>query len=80
MKEAGGEGRPVQVDHGDDAQIQALFERVRDEAGKLDLLVNNVYKIPNPPAWGGGYWDHPIQVWDDQVGDFAGEARLEEGY
>ena len=30
--------------------------------------MNNVYKIPSPPAWGGGFWDHPIQVWDDQVG------------
>ncbi len=68
VKEAGGEGRPVQVDHGDDDQIAALFERVRDEAGHIDLLVNNVYKVPNPPAWAGGFWDHPIQIWDDQVG------------
>src|SRR5512144_1452600 len=34
----------------------------------IDYLVNNVYKIPSPPAWGGGFWDHPIQIWDDQVG------------
>jgi NAD(P)-dependent dehydrogenase (short-subunit alcohol dehydrogenase family) len=65
---AGGEGRPVRCDHGDDAQIAALFERVRDEAGRLDVLVNNVFKIPDPPAWAGGFWDHPIQVFDDQVG------------
>jgi NAD(P)-dependent dehydrogenase (short-subunit alcohol dehydrogenase family) len=68
VTEAGGQGRAIQVDHSDDAQIEALFERVRDEAGHLDLLVNNVYKIPDPPAWGGGFWDHPIQIWDDQVG------------
>ena len=36
--------------------------------GKLDILVNNVYKIPDPPAWGGGFWDHPVSIWDDQVG------------
>lgn len=65
---AGGRGIAVAVDHGDDAQIAALFDQVRTEQGKLDILVNNVYKIPNPPAWGGGFWDHPIQVWDDQVG------------
>ena len=23
---------------------------------------------PDPPAWGGGFWDHPISIWDDQVG------------
>jgi dehydrogenase/reductase SDR family protein 1 len=68
VKEAGGEGRAVRVDHGVDADIVALFEQVRDEAGHIDLLVNNVYKIPDPPAWGGGFWDHPLQIWDDQVG------------
>ena len=65
---AGGRGIAVQTDHGDDAQIAALFDRVRSEQGKLDILVNNVYKIPDPPAWGGGFWDHPISIWDDQVG------------
>ena len=46
----------------------ALFERVKTDQGKLDILVNNVYKIPSPPAWGGGFWDHPVSIWDDQVG------------
>ncbi len=65
----GGRGIAVQCDHGDDAQIQRLFERVADEqSGRLDLLVNNVYRIPDPPVWGGGFWEHPVSVWDDQVG------------
>ncbi len=68
VTQAGGEGRAIQCDHGDDAQIAALFEKIGQEVDHIDILVNNVYKIPNPPAWGGGYWDHPIQVWDDQVG------------
>ena len=68
VTEAGGEGRAIQCDHGDDAQIEALFKRIGAEVDHIDILVNNVYKIPSPPAWGGGYWDHPIQVWDDQVG------------
>ncbi|HEY5681450.1 MAG TPA: SDR family NAD(P)-dependent oxidoreductase [Pseudomonadales bacterium] len=68
VTEAGGEGRAIQCDHGDDEQIAALFQQVKEEAGHIDILVNNVYKIPDPPAWGGGFWDHPIQVWDDQVG------------
>ena len=65
---AGGRGIPVQVDHGDDEQIASLFQRVDKESGRIDLLVNNVFKVPTPPAWGGGFWDHPLQVWDDQVG------------
>ncbi len=65
---AGGEGHGMKVDHGVDSEIEAFFDFVGKEQGKIDILVNNVYKIPNPPAWGGGFWDHPIQVWDDQVG------------
>jgi NAD(P)-dependent dehydrogenase (short-subunit alcohol dehydrogenase family) len=68
VTEAGGEGRAIQTDHGDDAAIARLFEQVRREVGRLDYLINNVYKIPDPPAWGGGFWDHPIGIWDDQVG------------
>ena len=68
VTEAGGEGRAIQCDHGNDDEIEALFKQIGEEAGRIDILVNNVYKIPSPPAWGGGYWDHPIQVWDDQVG------------
>lgn len=68
VNEAGGHGVAVQTDHGDDAQIAALFARVGSDHGRLDILVNNVYKIPDPPAWGGGFWDHPVSIWDDQVG------------
>ena len=68
VTEAGGEGRAIACDHADDGQIEALFKQIGAEVDCIDVLVNNVYKIPNPPAWGGGYWDHPIQVWDDQVG------------
>jgi NAD(P)-dependent dehydrogenase (short-subunit alcohol dehydrogenase family) len=68
VDEAGGTGIPVQTDHGNDDEIAALFERVKADNGKLDILVNNVYKIPSPPAWGGGFWDHPVSIWDDQVG------------
>lgn len=68
VNDAGGTGVAVQVDHGDDAQIAALFDRVRSDVGRLDILVNNVYKIPDPPAWGGGFWEHAVSIWDDQVG------------
>jgi dehydrogenase/reductase SDR family protein 1 len=68
VNEAGGVGVAIQVDHGDDAQIADLFRQVGERFGKIDYLVNNVYKIPDPPAWGGGFWDHPISIWDDQVG------------
>ena len=42
---AGGKGIAIHCDHRDDSQVQALFQRVREERGRLDILVNN--------AWGG---------------------------
>lgn len=68
VTEAGGEGRAVACDHGVDASIAALFAKIAEEVDHIDYLINNVYTIPDPPAWTGGFWEHPIQVWDDQVG------------
>ena len=68
VTEAGGQGRAIGCDHGDDASIAALFEAIAGEADHIDYLINNVYTIPNPPAWEGGFWEHPLKVWDDQVG------------
>lgn len=48
----GGTGIPVVCDHTDDAQVRALFDRVRDEQGRLDILVSN--------AWGG--YERMVQV------------------
>ena len=52
VTEAGGEGRAIQCDHGDDAQIEALFAQIGREVDHIDLLVNNVYKIPDPTGLG----------------------------
>lgn len=68
VTEAGGKGHAIQCDHGDDAQIAALFEAVAGAVDHIDVLVNNVYTIPDPPAWSGGFWEHPLRIWDDQVG------------
>jgi NAD(P)-dependent dehydrogenase (short-subunit alcohol dehydrogenase family) len=37
---AGGTGIAARVDHGVEAEVQALFERIRQEQGRLDVLVN----------------------------------------
>ena len=68
VNEAGGLGIPVGIDLADDKQIEALYGQIDKEHGRLDIHVNNAFKIPNPPVWGGKFWEHPIQVWDDQVG------------
>ncbi|KAF8568013.1 hypothetical protein P879_05633 [Paragonimus westermani] len=40
----GGKAVPVVIDHTDDKQVTSLFEQVRrEQRGRLDVLVNNVY-------------------------------------
>ncbi len=63
---AGGACIPVQVDHGDDEQVRLLFDRIRDEQGKLDVLVNNAYAgvqaLTN--AQGKPFWECEPNLWD----------------
>jgi NAD(P)-dependent dehydrogenase (short-subunit alcohol dehydrogenase family) len=64
---AGGRGVAVQCDHRDDAQVEALFARVHDEAGRLDVLVNNAFLIPKELTSGLPFWEAPISNWDDML-------------
>ncbi len=63
----GGKGIAVRCDHTRDADVEALFARVRREHTRLDLLVNN--------AWGGyeghdlatftrPFWEQPLSRWE----------------
>jgi NAD(P)-dependent dehydrogenase (short-subunit alcohol dehydrogenase family) len=74
---AGGRGVAVPCDHTDDAQVRTVFERIRSEQGRLDVLVAN--------AWGGympyqehndwfrhPFWEQSMDRWD---GMFAAGLR-----
>jgi dehydrogenase/reductase SDR family protein 1 len=67
----GGEAIGLVCDHRDDAQTQAVLDRIRADQGRLDVLVNNVW---------GGYeylhrgeyehagrpsWERPARLWDE---------------
>ncbi|MFC4127749.1 SDR family NAD(P)-dependent oxidoreductase [Nocardia rhizosphaerae] len=60
----GGNGVPVVLDHGDDTQVEALFERVRTEHGRLDLLVNNALALPDGLTDKGPFWEKPLGLLD----------------
>lgn len=60
----GGRGVAVAVDHGDDAAVARLFERVHDESGRLDILVNNAFAIPDDLIEPGGFWEKPLSNWE----------------
>jgi len=67
---AGGKGIAIACDHRDDLQTEKLLQRVNEENGRLDILVNN--------AWGGyeqmehdgeftwlkPFWSQPFWRWD----------------
>ncbi len=52
----GGQGIPVQVDHTVAAQVQALFARVQQEQGRLDILVNDIWGGDELTEWGTPFW------------------------
>ncbi|MGB6243857.1 SDR family NAD(P)-dependent oxidoreductase [Gordonia sp. (in: high G+C Gram-positive bacteria)] len=60
----GGVGVAVAVDHSDDAQVAALFERIRAEHGRLDILVNNAITLPPELTAKGPFWSKPLSLLD----------------
>ena len=60
----GGRGVAVQVDHSDDDQVADLFERVRREHGKLDILVNNAFALPDDLTDPAPFWEKPLSNWE----------------
>ena len=68
VTDRGGRGIAVRCDHTVDADVESLFDRIRHEHGRLDLLVNNV--------WGGyensecrplplvPFWEQSLHQWD----------------
>ncbi|MGH3299889.1 MAG: SDR family NAD(P)-dependent oxidoreductase [Trebonia sp.] len=57
---AGGKGVAVRVDHRDDEQTAALFERVRRDEGRLDILVNNAALIRDELQLAVPFWEKPL--------------------
>ncbi|PYD85453.1 short-chain dehydrogenase [Pseudomonas syringae pv. pisi] len=57
---AGGRGIALQVDHLDPRQVQALVERIRREAGRLDILVNDIWGGENLNEWEKPVWEHDL--------------------
>ncbi len=66
---SGGRGIAVACDHGKDEQVAALFDQVRREQGKLDILVNNAFTLSDDLIEPKPFWEKPLsnlEMW--QVG------------
>jgi dehydrogenase/reductase SDR family protein 1 len=64
----------IRCDHQDDEQVIAAFARILDEAGTIDILVNNVWggyeRMMEDGAftWPRPFWDQPLWRWDAMFG------------
>lgn len=53
----GGVGIPVQCDHSDPSQVEALCGRIRQEQGRLDILINDIWGGDELSQWGTPFWE-----------------------
>ncbi|MBV7694648.1 SDR family oxidoreductase [Streptomyces sp. TRM70350] len=60
VTEAGGQGIAVPTDHLDPAQVRTLVDRVDDEQGRLDILVNDIWGGEKLFAWDTTVWEHNL--------------------
>ena len=60
----GGTGIAVPVDHLDPGQVRELAERIRDDHGRIDVLVNDIWGAEllkgGPAEWDTPIWDHDL--------------------
>ncbi|WP_020134748.1 SDR family oxidoreductase [Streptomyces sp. 351MFTsu5.1] len=57
---AGGQGIAVPTDHLDPAQVRTLVDRVADEQGRLDVLVNDIWGGEHLFDWDAPVWEHDL--------------------
>ena len=74
VTELGGQGIAVRCDHRNDVEVEKLFQRVGEEQGQLDILVNNVwsgyeYMVEEDDGnyfftWENRFWEQPLWRWE----------------
>ena len=65
----GGAGIAVPMDAGDDDQIATAVDRISNEQGRLDILVNSVWggyeRFTDGSEFNPGpFWEQPLSLWD----------------
>lgn len=56
----GGVGIALRVDHNEEEEVKALFERVKAEQGQLDILVNDIWGGESLSEWGKPFWEQDL--------------------
>jgi dehydrogenase/reductase SDR family member 1 len=64
IDDAGGKGIGLLCDHSDDGSVRDIFDLIRRDHARLDVLVNNVFAAPNVMPVNVPFWQVPISLWD----------------
>ncbi|MEE3331580.1 MAG: SDR family NAD(P)-dependent oxidoreductase [Myxococcota bacterium] len=67
IRDLGGDGVAMACDHHNDDQVAEVFERIRVDEGRLDLLVNNATSDLGSMI-GKKFWELPIKLWNEVIG------------
>jgi NAD(P)-dependent dehydrogenase (short-subunit alcohol dehydrogenase family) len=60
MRQAGGEGEALRVDHLEPDQVAELVARIDREHGRLDVLVNDIFGGDRYAQWDKKLWEHDL--------------------
>ena len=58
----GGNGIAAPCDHSDDDQVKAMIDRVVDEQGGIDILINNACAVSDALSAPGQFWEKPLYI------------------
>jgi NAD(P)-dependent dehydrogenase (short-subunit alcohol dehydrogenase family) len=58
----GGVGLALRVDHTQEAEVEALVQRIRNEQGRLDILVNDIWGGDPLVDWSAKFWSVDLPV------------------
>jgi NAD(P)-dependent dehydrogenase (short-subunit alcohol dehydrogenase family) len=68
--ESAGNPEQLRCDHREDSEVQSAFNRIIQESGRIDILVNNVwggYELMMEDGvftWTKPFWEQPLWRWD----------------
>jgi len=66
-EDLGGSAIGVECDLRRDDEVAAVFEQVRAERGRLDILVNCAFLLPDLIEPNLPFWETPLSWWDDMI-------------
>ncbi|GCE29588.1 short-chain dehydrogenase [Dictyobacter alpinus] len=61
VNKAGGQGIAVPTDHLEVAAVKALIDRIEEEQGRLDILVNDIWGGEDYIEWNVPVWEHSLE-------------------